>query len=79
MIEKIKLSKEAWFRMRGERIKRIIDSPLEKIKFLRNSADDVIDSQWFYVDEDYINSFHYYPNAINKTTITISPITYINP
>lgn len=66
MIEKIKLSKEAWLRMRGERIKRIIDSHLEKIKFLRNSSDDVIDSQWFYVDEDYINSFKSYEQHVGK-------------
>lgn len=66
MIKTIKLSKEAWKRMRSERIKEIIDSDWEKIKFLRNSADETLDSQWLYIDEDYINSFKAYDKHVGK-------------
>lgn len=66
MIKTVKLSKEAWQRMRRERIKDITDSDWGKIKFLRNKSDEIIDSQWFYVDEDYINTFKAYAKHVGK-------------
>ena len=66
MIKTYKLSKEAWNRMRKDRIKEILDSRWENIKLLRNKSDEIIDSQWFYINEDYINSFNAYEQHIGK-------------
>lgn len=64
---KSKISLSAWTRLRDERVKKIIDDPKRRnIKLLRGPGDWDIDKEWFYYDEDYVNTGVSYEKHIGK-------------
>lgn len=67
MMLKSKISLSAWTRLRDERVKKIIDDPKRRnIKLLRGPGDWDIDKEWFYYDEDYVNTGVSYEKHIGK-------------
>ena len=66
-IEKAKIGFDAWQSLRNERIKKIEDvQNLSNVKYLRGTGDYKIDKEWFYYDEDYMNSGLVYEKHIGK-------------
>lgn len=67
MMIKSKISLSAWTRLRDERVKKIIDDPTYRnLKLLRGPGDWDIDKEWFYYDEDYVNTGLSYEKHIGK-------------
>lgn len=67
MLIKRKIGLNAWQALRDERVKGIIDdSNLSNVKYLRGTGDSGIDKEWFYYDEDYVNSCLIYEKHIGK-------------
>ena len=64
---KTKISLSAWTLLRNERVKEIKKDPtLHNIKYLRGPGDSNIDNEWFYYDEDYVNTGLSYEKHIGK-------------
>ena len=67
MLIRSKISMNVWQALRDERVKKIIDDTnLSNVKYLRGPGDSFIDDEWYYYDEDYINSFQIYEKHIGK-------------
>lgn len=65
-IIKSKLNYHAWESLRKERIKSIKGTQWSNVFLLRTPADESIDNQFYYFDDDYINTNDVYYKHIGK-------------
>lgn len=67
MLVKSKINLKAWQILRDERVKKIYDDKtLSNVKYLRGTGDSNIDNEWYYYDEDYVNTGLEYEKHIGK-------------